>query len=171
MEARRLSPELASPFQLSLRVRHPSLDPAALSRELGIEPLHSFRAGDPRPARSAHTSASVYAESYWLGMLRSPEWPLAAPFVHGHIKSAEERLRSAASATATAGVSGTLWLAVVRFLNVHRKLLRRIRAEGGQVALLIAVVPESAHGLTLAAEVSRILSELGVVLELEFVSD
>ena len=30
----------------------PSLDPADLSCELGIEPVHSFRAGAPRPARS-----------------------------------------------------------------------------------------------------------------------
>jgi hypothetical protein len=159
MEARRLSPAPAPPFQLSLRVRHPSLDPTDLSRELGIEPVHSFRAGDPRPVRSVRTRASVYAESYWLGMLRSPEWPPAGPF--------EGRLRSAAISS----FGGALWLAVVRFLHVHGRLLRRIRAEGGQVSLLLAVVPESTNGLTVAPQISRVLSELGVALELEFVSD
>ena len=159
MEARRLSPAPAPPFQLSLRVRHPSLDPTDLSRELGIEPAHSFRVGDPRPVRSVRTSASVHAESYWLGMLRSPEWPLAASF--------GERLRTAALSS----FGGALWLAVVRFLHVHGRLLRRIRAEGGQVSLLLAIAPDPSHGLTVAPEISRVLSELGVALELEFVSD
>jgi hypothetical protein len=167
MEARRLSPAPAPPFQLSLRVRHPSLDPTDLSRELGIEPVHSFRAGDPRPVRSVRTTASVHAESYWLGMLRSPEWPLAGPFGQSSMKGAEERLRSAAISS----FGGALWLAVVRLLHVHGRLLRRIRAEGGQVSLLLAVAPESTNGLTVAPEISRVLSELGVALELEFVSD
>jgi hypothetical protein len=167
MEARRLSPALAPPVQLSLRIRHPSLDPAALSRELGIEPVHSFRAGDPRPRRNAHTGASLYGESYWLGMLRSPEWSLAAPFGERLIKVTEERLRSAA----TPSFGGVLWLAAVRFLRVHGKLLRRIRAEGGEVSLLLAVAPASAPGFTLAPEISRVLSELGVALELDFVND
>ena len=167
MEARRLSPAPAAPFQLSLRVRHPSLDPVEISRELGIEPVHSFRAGEPRPGPSARTSASVYTESYWLGMLRSPEWPLAAPFGQSLVRTLEERLRSAEISS----FGGALWLAVVRFLNVHRQLLRRIRAEGGQVSLLLVIAPESSHGLTVAPEISRVLSELGVALELEFVTD
>ena len=52
MEARRAS-QPSYPFQLSLRIRHPSIDPASISRELQIEPEHSFRAGDPRESRAA----------------------------------------------------------------------------------------------------------------------
>jgi hypothetical protein len=33
-----------------VRIRHPSIDPADLSREFKIEPEHSFRAGDARRA-------------------------------------------------------------------------------------------------------------------------
>ena len=66
MEARRAS-QPSYPFQLSLRIRHPSIDPASISHELQIEPEHSFRAGDPRESRSAVTS--VHADSYWLATL------------------------------------------------------------------------------------------------------
>src|SRR5215469_4970481 len=82
MEASRLSKLVSELFQLSLRIRHPSLDPADLSREFRIEAEHSFRAGDPRPSRSGLAPASVHAESYWLGALNPASWirlPLADP--------------------------------------------------------------------------------------------
>jgi hypothetical protein len=45
---RRHSSTQATPFQLSLHVRHPSVDPEEISRELGLEATESFRAGGPR---------------------------------------------------------------------------------------------------------------------------
>ena len=35
-------------FTLSLRIRHPSIEPGEITRNLGIEPQHTWRAGDPR---------------------------------------------------------------------------------------------------------------------------
>src|ERR1700746_929804 len=66
MEATKLRPD-PEPFQLSLRIRHPSLDPEELTREFNIEAAHCFRAGDPRASRTG--IASVHPESYWLGAL------------------------------------------------------------------------------------------------------
>ena len=68
MEARRAS-QPAYPFQLSLRVRHPSIDPAAISRELQIEPEHCFRAGDPRESARNVSVTPVHVDSYWLATL------------------------------------------------------------------------------------------------------
>ena len=68
MEARR-APQPSYPFQLSLRVRHPSIDPAAISRELQIEPEHSFRAGEPRDPSRSLAVAPVHVDSYWLATL------------------------------------------------------------------------------------------------------
>lgn len=75
MEARKLSDPRTSPFQLSLRVRHPSLDPAEISRQLRTKAEHSLCAGDPRLSRSGLAPASVHTESYWLGALNPAEWP------------------------------------------------------------------------------------------------
>ncbi len=69
MEVRKVRETEPEPFQLSLRIRHPSLDPEELSRELNIEAAHCFRAGDPRASRSG--IASVHPESYWLGALNT----------------------------------------------------------------------------------------------------
>jgi len=35
-------------FTLSLRIRHPGIDPAEISSALGIEPQHTWKAGEPR---------------------------------------------------------------------------------------------------------------------------
>jgi len=35
-------------FTIALRIRHPNIAPAEVTRNLGIEPLHAWRAGDPR---------------------------------------------------------------------------------------------------------------------------
>ena len=51
MTSRRVSqvvPGSTLTYAMSLRVRHPNLDPALLTETLHLEPLHSWRAGDPR---------------------------------------------------------------------------------------------------------------------------
>jgi hypothetical protein len=69
MAATKLAALQPLPFQLSLRIKHPSMDPADISKELGIEPEHSFRAGQPRHSKSGLGAAAVHASSYWLAPL------------------------------------------------------------------------------------------------------
>src|SRR5262249_32845731 len=80
MEARKLGAAAESPFQLSLRIRHPSMDPAEISRELHLESVHSFRAGEPRESSSKVATASVHAESYWLASLDTRSWTSMSEF-------------------------------------------------------------------------------------------
>ena len=167
MEARQLAKRSHHPFQLSLRIRHPSLDPEEISRQLGVRPEHSFRAGDPRLSRSGLAPASVHAESYWLGALGATDWPgdfgsSSEPL----LKVARERLGSAARS-----LGWTLSLTAARFSRVHGELLRRIRAEGGQASLLVTISTAEASSFSLTPEVSRVFSELGVALEFEFSDD
>ncbi len=56
-------------FTMSLRIRHPHIDPAEITRNLGIEPQHTWRAGDPRRDASGGELAGQYRESYWTGRL------------------------------------------------------------------------------------------------------
>ena len=77
MEARDISPSSPEPFQISLRVRHPTIDPVLISRELKVEPEHCFRAGEPRESSSGIAAAAVHGESYWLGSLQT--LPAVAP--------------------------------------------------------------------------------------------
>lgn len=49
-------------FNIALKIRHPTLDPAEISRELAIEPETGWKAGEthPRGARK---------ESVWIGLV------------------------------------------------------------------------------------------------------
>jgi hypothetical protein len=168
MEARKLSKSDPQPFQLSLRIRHPSMDPAALSREFKIEAEHSFRAGDPRPSRSGIAPASVHPESYWLGALNPAKWPADISFPdHPRLQMAQERLGVAA----TKSFGWALSLSTTRFFCLHAELLRRIRSEGGQISLLVALSPDEASSFSLAPEVSRAFGEFGITVEFEFTND
>jgi Domain of unknown function (DUF4279) len=56
-------------FTLSLRLRHPAIDPSRITRTLGIEPQHTWKAGDRRLGLSGEALEGVYRESYWMGRL------------------------------------------------------------------------------------------------------
>ncbi len=57
-------------YRVSLRIRHPNLDPAELTSQLGISPLHSWRAGEPRLGTAGEPDAGAYRETYWFAHLR-----------------------------------------------------------------------------------------------------
>ena len=165
MEARKLRQPDSEPFQLSLRIRHPSVDPDDLSREFSIEAAHCFRAGDPRPSRTG--IASVHPESYWLGALSAANWPVDVTSPGAlRLLAAQERLGVAA----TRSLGWALSLST-RFFTAHADTLRRIVAESGQVSLLITAPAGELSGFSLAPAVSRVFSELGITLEFEFSSD
>jgi hypothetical protein len=125
MEARLSIPD-SEPFQLSLRVRHPSMDPADLSRTFKIEAEHSFRAGGPRTSSIGSATASVYSESYWLGVLK-PVGPLVDVSFPGDQRSqiAQKQL-----AQTRRSLTWALSLSTIRFFSTHKDLLRRVRSEG-----------------------------------------
>ena len=168
MEAnKRLKPQVPA-FELSLRIRHPCMDPAELSRELRMEANSSFRAGEPRQSRSGHSTASVHGESYWLGTLDSASSPAAqwlSEFAHlevvqrSHDKAVSQNLGWALSFHAT------------QVLRTNSALFERIRNEGGQVSLLVALSPAGVESFSLTPEVSRIFSHLGITIEFEMTSD
>jgi hypothetical protein len=166
MQARELSNSDPQPFQLSLRIRHPSMDPADLSREFKIDAEHSFRAGDPRPPRGGMASASVHAESYWLGALNPSEWPTDILSFPGQprLPAVQKHLRT----TATNSFAWTLSVSATWFFHSHAALLRRIRSEGGQISLLVALSTGEVSSFSLAPEVCRVFGDLGIAMEFEF---
>lgn len=165
MEATKLRQTDPEPFQLSLRIRHPSLDPEELTREFNIEAAHCFRAGDPRTSRTG--IASVHPESYWLGTLNTANWPVdvTTPSVQ-HLLADQQRI----GVVAMRSLGWVLSLST-RFFSAHAGTLRRIGAEGGQVSLLVTAPVALVNGFSLAPAVTRVFAELGVALEFEFSSD
>jgi hypothetical protein len=166
------APKLATlqppPFQLSLRIRHPSMDPADISKELRIEPEYSFRAGQPRPSKSGLVPAAVYGESYWLApvnpaaRLGNPPFaePLKLAITQEHIDAAIAR-----------NLTGALGLCAMGFTKTHAQLLRTIRSEGGEISLLVTLSPAAVNTFSLQPEVSRMFGEIGITLEFEITDD
>jgi hypothetical protein len=58
-------------FTISLRIRHPDIDPSLISEQLGVEPQHTWRAGEARRDATGDELRGVYRESYWMGRLMS----------------------------------------------------------------------------------------------------
>jgi hypothetical protein len=168
MKARALedSDELA--FELALRIRHPSIDPDALSRELGLEPSHTFRAGQLREPRSSASPASVHAESYWLGSVDPTAW---LTDIWPGFASSDSAVRKPKAAAGWQNLGAALDMSARVLVRSHVSLFKRIRAEGGQACLLVSLSPVAVDSFSIAPEVSQILGELGITIEFEMMSD
>ncbi len=140
-------PGTASTYAMSLRVRHPNLDPAALTKTLRLEPLHCWRAGEPRLSVTGTALGGEHRESYW-----------SAPLPGQPVGSADFPLEM------------FLGQQLVQ-LNRHREFLGRLQSEGAQISLLIEMSPLENAVLTLSPSVSRKLADLNIEVEFQFVNE
>lgn len=168
MEAAKSLPTPSESFEMSLRIRHPSLNPAEISRELQLEAAHSFAAGQPREALADKTSSAVYGESYWLARL---DFTAAHPamFPSGFKLPETSGLADERRAFAARDLDSALTLCV-QFLRRHAKFMQRIQAEHGDINLLVEL-SRSARGFTLKPPVCRVLHDLQITIEFEFSGD
>jgi Domain of unknown function (DUF4279) len=134
-------------YAMSLRVRHPTLDPALLTQTLHLEPLHCWRAGEPRRSATGTALGGEHRESYWSA-------PLPGEGVGAAAFPLELFLGSQ----------------LVQ-LNRHREFLSRLQAENAQISLLIELSPVENAVLTLSTSVSRKLADLNIEVEFQFVSE
>jgi hypothetical protein len=137
-------------YSAFLRVRHPSIDPDEITRELGLAPAHAWAAGSPRgtePARGAHP------DSYWFAPLEVPAWRHAAPL--------PEWLGSQ-----TLPLESFL-LAQVRLLTPHKSFFARINIEGGSCELAVTLGMQGRLVVELPASLVRSLAALDLSVTLE----
>lgn len=167
MKARALENSEQLAFELALRIRHPSMDPAVLSKELGLEPTHTFRAGQLREPRSSASPASVHTESYWLGTLDPAAWLLDI-WPTGR---ASMPVTAAVTARARQSLGSALDLTARVLVRAHVALFERIRVEGGQACLLVSLSPTVVDSFSMAPEVSQIFGQLGITIEFEMMTE
>jgi hypothetical protein len=158
MEARTAS-QPSYPFQLSLRIRHPSIDPAAISRALQIEPEHSFRAGDPRESARNTAVTPVHGESYWLATL-DPAALLLGTALAPDISPQTHAITFSV-------LDSALTVLITSVLRRHAEFFRRMESEGGEVRLIVSVSARKTRGFTLTPHLSRALSELRIPVDFE----
>ena len=172
MEAHQLSDESIPRVQLSLRIRHPTIDPEEISGAIGVEPEHCFKSGDPAPGRRG-----LHTQSYWLAHIAPESWsePVDESFLHTiaarypgrHLAASAEGFRKMAQDIKFRSVEMMVLYALQR-LNAHRAFLERIQSDGGDVSFLLSMAHGSAVDFTLPVAMSRLLVKLGIPLEFKF---
>jgi hypothetical protein len=177
MQARKLAETSAAPIQLSLRVRHPAIDPAEISTSLGLEPEHSFKAGDSRSAGGQGRVAGRHTQTYWLAPVSPDSWgdPVEPSFLAAIVAKTPNRdsalsaedMQAAARTLHSRSVEGLLLHFLLR-LHTCQDFLQRLQREGGDVSLIVAVERESAPDFTLPLAVARLLVRLSVAIEFSF---
>lgn len=131
-------------FTISIRIRHPHAEPGEITRILGIEPQHTWRAGDPRRDSAGGELLGMHRETYWMGRLMN-EPQLASNHV---------------------GVESV----VVRTLAQLRKssaFLEALKGEGGVAELQVSIFAREEFRLEFQPESLALLGRLGLAIVLE----
>jgi hypothetical protein len=156
--------ELSFPFELSLRIRHPSIDPAAITAALAIEPEHSFKVGEEH--RSSRGAALKRSESYWLATLTDRNYPIKAQFLGSGVEDLVSQSTAARAMMSNVSWSIVRWLLALSTIEREQSFFSRLRKEGGRATLLMQL-SSSVGTLTLSPETAKIISELSIELEMD----
>jgi hypothetical protein len=131
-------------FLMSLRIRHPRIDPAQISRVLGMAAQHTWRAGDPRLDSAGDEIGGTHRESYWMGRLMSqPE------LAHDDVSVESQIMHTL----------GTLRRCF--------QFLETLKTEGGSAVLHISLYAREEFSLELLPESLSLLGRLGLTVALE----
>jgi hypothetical protein len=131
-------------FTMSLRVRHPDIDPALITQNLGLQPQHSWRAGEDRRSSTGDSACGNYRESYWVCALM-PEPKLSSEQV-----GVENELQH---------VLGTL--------RRSFDFLQSLQASGGTTEVHVSIFAREEFRIELLADVSSLLGRLGIAMTME----
>lgn len=151
--------------QLFLRVRHPAMDPAEITRMLDIEPIETIAAG----AVTESGVRRLHSESYWIAQLPTDSMHELA-----------EKYRAGMSLLPTMSVNKEELLTLVgasewdvRILtklkeletDMNREFIQRITGEGGSVGLLVSRGEQRAP-FVIKRSLAK-LAQLGIELEVD----
>lgn len=145
----------ASSANISLRIRHPSMDPQAITATLGITPEHSWAQGEPRLSESGAHIGGTRRDTYWSAELPDSSEP--------------QRLEPPVSGLFQSDPAALLTLQIMR-LKSHRDFFKRIAAEGGQASLVLEIATQESASLRLEPVLVRLLADLGLPVHCEFIA-
>jgi hypothetical protein len=131
-------------FTISLRIRHPTIDPARITQSLELEPQHTWKAGDPRRDPNGEQLEGDYRESYWMGQL------MDKPQLSSETLSLETVLAQA--------------LAQLRRSEVF---LEQLNSSGGTSELQISLYARQNFQLELRPDLLALMGRLRVVMAVD----
>ena len=144
----------ASTASVSLRIRHPSIDPEAITATLGITPEHCWAQGEPRLSANGTRIGGTRRDTYWSAVL--PD-------------SYEQQTLGPQAAAWQSDPSALLLMQILQ-LKSHQAFFKRIAAEGGQASLVLEIAAEEGASLRIEPGLMRLLADLGLPVTCEFVA-
>ena len=131
-------------FTVSLRIRHPTMDPATITATLGIQPQHTWQAGQPRCDPAGAELGGGHRDSYWMGRLMDePQLSVDGVSVERVIVKTLSHLRRAQS------------------------FLEQLNAEGGVAELLVSLYARDDFRLELPSDALTLLGRLRLAVTLD----
>jgi hypothetical protein len=127
-------------FRISLRVRHPAMDPKQISEILAVKPKRFWKAGEPRQTPKGTPLAGFNEDTYWTAEISAGRWPLNInEAIHDSLKK----------------------------LGRCRSFLHQIRSEGGAAELFIGWFFENKSGDVLTHECLALAGDLQIDLSFD----
>ena len=151
---------------VSLRVRHPSCDPHAITSELGLKPDHSWACGEPRRSEAGLALGGTRHDSYWTATLPGvslEQWRT--------VDSSQPSPRALAATGDLPGAMAQLQmqLQIMAQIRRNRAFLERLMNEGGEATFVVEVDATAGLSFRLDPALMKQLGALGMRLEFEFV--
>lgn len=133
--------QVARPAALKLRllVIHPNADPAEITREVGLEPLRSWRSGEPRQTPKGTRLEGVWPDTRWS---------------HGFTLHKNATLETAVASA-------------LDKLKAAERYLAKLRGTGGSAELIVSLPGDAHPGASVSSELLKGLADLGVDLGIE----
>lgn len=127
-------------YVVDLRIHHPSIDPADITRTLGLAPSRSWCAGKPRATPKGTPLQGINSETYWSGDINGNLWT----------ESSDEAVEDAL-------------MRMIGFLEPHAAFVQSLSVEG-RVHVMISSQCRHMYGLELPPQILGRLAALGLSL-------
>ena len=131
-------------FTITLRIRHPDIDPARITAALGIDPQASWKKGDSRISPEGDPLQGARGESYWTGRL------MPTPELSSEFSSVEAEL-----------------LKILAQLRKSNEFLLELRSDGAISELHVSLFSRQEFRLDLSPSTLELLGRLGLAVALE----
>jgi hypothetical protein len=131
-------------FTMTLRIRHPDIDPARITAMLGIDPQATWKKGDWRIDEKGEPLQGMHRESYWTGRLMS------APQLSSEYSSVEAEL-----------------LKILAQLRKSHEFLLELRSNGAISEVHVSLFARQEFRLDLSPPTLELLGRLGLAVALE----
>jgi hypothetical protein len=139
-------------YTVSLRIRHPSIDPEELTEKLGFAPHYSWRAGDPKRDASGEPGEGTYRETYWFGRLPSMSLGTIADTPLGAIPDLP--------------LEGAIMLALLRLQRAD-EFWSALVASGGTARVIVEIYGGRDLTLDLSPPTLAMLARLGLAISVD----